>query len=121
MGHLQPPTPIQTDNTTTEGVLNSRVQTKQMKSMDMQLHWLLCREAQSQFRFYWRPGKTNLADYFMDHRSPAHHRNMRAELNCITVGEAVARWLQGCVKLQVHLSRGIFHVELRQPIKQQKI
>lgn len=79
MGHPQPPTPIQTDNTTAEGVLNSRVQTKRMKSMDMRLHWLLCREAQSQFRFYWRPGKSNLADYFTKHHSPAHHRNVRAE------------------------------------------
>jgi hypothetical protein len=28
MGHPQPPTPIQTNNTTAEGVLNNRVQTK---------------------------------------------------------------------------------------------
>jgi hypothetical protein len=79
MGHTQPPTPIQTDNSTAEGVLNNRVQPKRMKSMDMRIRWLLCREAQSQFRFYWRPGKTNLADYFTKHHSPAHHRNTRGE------------------------------------------
>ena len=37
------------------------------------------REAQGQFRIYWRPGKTNLADYFTKHHSPAHHVNVRAE------------------------------------------
>jgi hypothetical protein len=79
MGHPQPPTPVQTDNSTAEGVLNNRVQPKRMKSMDMRIQWLLCREAQSQFRFYWRPGKTNLADYFTKHHSPAHHRNTRGE------------------------------------------
>ena len=77
MKHTQPPTPIQTDNSTAEGVINNKVQPKRIKSMDMRIHWLLCRGAQSQFRFYWRPGQTNLADYFTKHHSPAHHRNVR--------------------------------------------
>ena len=47
--------------------------------MDMHFHWLRDREAQGQFRIYWRPGKTNLADYFTKHHSPAHHVNVRAE------------------------------------------
>ena len=37
------------------------------------------REAKNQFQFYWRAGKTNLADYFTKHHPPAHHHNMRAE------------------------------------------
>ena len=47
----QPPTSIQTDNTTTEGVVNNKIVTKILKSMDLRLHWLRCREAQKQFRF----------------------------------------------------------------------
>ena len=35
MGHPQPRTPIQTDNSTAEGVINSRVQPKRTKAMDM--------------------------------------------------------------------------------------
>ena len=77
MGHPQPPTPIQTDNSTAEGVLNNKVQPKRTKLMDMRLHWLLCREGQHQFRYYWRPGKTNLADYFTKHHPPSHHQNVR--------------------------------------------
>ena len=38
MGHPQPPTPIQTGNTTDIGVVNKAKQTKQTKSMDMQFH-----------------------------------------------------------------------------------
>jgi hypothetical protein len=45
MGHLQPHTPIQMDNTTTKGVINNRVQPKWLKAMDMALHWIKDHEA----------------------------------------------------------------------------
>ena len=79
MGHPQPRTPIQTDNTTAEAVVNNRVQPKRLKAMDMRINWLKFREAQGQFRIHWRPGKTNLADYFTKHHAPAHHVNIRSE------------------------------------------
>ncbi len=40
MGHMQPPTPVQTDNSTAEGIVNLRVQPKCTKAMDMRFHWL---------------------------------------------------------------------------------
>ena len=52
---------------------------KRTKAMDMRFEWLLDREQQGQFKIYWKPGKTNLADYFTKHHSPAHHRNIRGE------------------------------------------
>ena len=52
-GWPQPPTPIQTYNTKAEGVVNNKIFTKKLKSMDLRLHWLRCREAQKQFSFYW--------------------------------------------------------------------
>ena len=79
MGHRQPRTPIQTDNSTAEGVINARIRPKRTKSMDMRFEWLLDRAQQWQFKIYWRPGKTNLADYFTKHHPPAHHRNMRGD------------------------------------------
>ena len=79
MGHPQPKTPIQTDNSTAEGVINNTIQPKRTKSMDMRFEWLKDRESKNQFRYYWRAGKTNLADYFTKHHPPAHHRNMRGE------------------------------------------
>ncbi len=40
MGHPQPKTPIQTDNTMAELVINNRVQPKRLKAMDMWFNWL---------------------------------------------------------------------------------
>jgi hypothetical protein len=79
MGHPQPPTPIQTDNTTVEGVINNKIQPKHTKAMDMRFHWLCDREQQKKFQIYWRPGGANLADYWTKHHAPAHHVNVRAE------------------------------------------
>jgi hypothetical protein len=79
MKHPQPKTPIQTNNTTAEGVINNKIQPKRTKAMDMRFHWLRDHEAQGQFRIHWRPGSTNLADYFTKHHLPVHHVNVRAE------------------------------------------
>jgi hypothetical protein len=51
MGWPQPKSPIQTDITTALGVANKTIITKKMKSMDMHLWWLRCRESQGQFRY----------------------------------------------------------------------
>jgi hypothetical protein len=40
LGHAQPATPLQTDNAMADAVINSRIQTKQTKAMDMRFHWL---------------------------------------------------------------------------------
>ncbi len=55
LGHKQPPTPMQTDNTTALGVVNNNVM-KKLKSMDMKYHWLRCQILQRQFRHYWAAG-----------------------------------------------------------------
>jgi hypothetical protein len=78
MGHKQPATPVQVDNTTAKGIINKRVQPKCTKSMDMHFHWLRdCSINQQQYQFYWRPGPTNYADYWTKHHPAAHHPNMR--------------------------------------------
>ena len=79
MGHPQPKTPIQTDNTTAIGVVTNNVQPRRTKAMDMRFHWLRDRAARDQFRWLWRPGTTNLADYWTKHHCPAHHQAMRPE------------------------------------------
>ncbi len=79
MGHPQPQTPVQTNNTMMEGVINSKFQTKRTEGMDMRFHWLRDQEAQGQIQIYWHPGKCNLADYFTKHHRQAHHVNVGAE------------------------------------------
>jgi hypothetical protein len=49
MGHKQPPTPIQTDNSTAHGVITHNIQAHRTKAMDMRFHWLCCRDSQGQF------------------------------------------------------------------------
>ena len=79
MGHQQPEIPMQTDNTTVLGVVNNNIQPWRTKAMDMCFCWLQDREAQKQFRFYWRPGTSNFVDYWTKHHSAAHHKTMRSE------------------------------------------
>jgi hypothetical protein len=81
MGHKQPATPVQTDNAMAKAVINAKIQPKkQTKAMDMRFHWLRDRQTQQQFKFYWRPGKQNYADYcWTKHHSAAHHVNVRKE------------------------------------------
>ena len=77
LGHPQPPTPMQTDNSTAYGVINNKIQPKATKAMDMRFYWLKDRESVEQFKYYWRPGKSNLGDYFTKHHPPLHHQSMR--------------------------------------------
>ena len=79
LGHKQPPTPIQTDNSMAEAVVNGKVQPKRTKAMDMRFHWLRDRENRNQFKIYWRPGKTNLADYWTKHHPAKHHAGIRKQ------------------------------------------
>ena len=79
LGHKQPPTPLQTDNSMAEAVVNGKIQPKRTKAMDMRFHWLRDRECQQQFRIYWRPGKLNYADYWTKHHAAKHHKNIRSE------------------------------------------
>ena len=77
MGHPQPPTPIQTDNTTALGFVGNNMTPKARKSTDMQQWWMRDRSDQKQFRYYWGPGKYNLADYWTKHFCAAHHHKKR--------------------------------------------
>ncbi len=52
MGHKQPATPVQVDNSMAEGIVNKRVQPKRTKATDMRFHWLRdCIINQKQFLF----------------------------------------------------------------------
>ena len=77
MGWPQPPTPIQTDNTTAVGVVNKTLVSNKLKSMDLRYHWLRCRAAQDQFRFYWDKGSSNWGDYSTKHHPPVYHESKR--------------------------------------------
>ena len=77
MGHPQPPTPIQADNSTATGFANNTIKQKRSKAMDMRFYWIQDRVRQGQFLIYWRPGTENLGDYHTKHHSAKHHRTVR--------------------------------------------
>ncbi len=79
MGHKQPPTPMQTDNSTALVVMNNNIQPRRTKAMDMQFHWLRCRGAQHQFCFFLAPRnhqQSRLLDQAPLH-SPPHKKTPR--------------------------------------------
>jgi hypothetical protein len=76
LGHPQPRTPMQIDNATAHALLTNKILPKALKAMDMRFHWLRCRNAQGQFRYYWRPGTQNLADNFTKHHPATHHKSV---------------------------------------------
>jgi hypothetical protein len=73
MGHPQPRTPLQTDNTTATVYSNYTIKQIRTRAIDMRFYWV----KQGQFHAYWGPGYPNLAHYFTKHHSPTHHKRMR--------------------------------------------
>ena len=88
MGRPQPPTPIQTDNSTSEGGLNETITARKNKSMDLRFHWLRCRKAKQKFRFYWAPGSNSCANYSTKHHLPIYHE-LKRPLFCMSRSETV--------------------------------
>ena len=77
LDHPQPPTPLKTDNSTADGIMNKTIKQRQSKAMDKRFYWLQDRVEQGEFNVFWAPGKHNLADYFTKYHSPATHRKLR--------------------------------------------
>ena len=77
MGHPQPPTPVQTDNSTAVGLANGTIRQRKSKAMDMRFYWVQDRVKQGQFLVYWNKGSTNRGDYFTKHHPTSHHVKMR--------------------------------------------
>ena len=75
MGHPQPPTVINTDNSTTNGFCNNNIQLKKSKSWDMNPHWLRDRQQKKHFNIQLNKGKDNSGDYFTKtSHTTLHHR-----------------------------------------------
>ena len=56
MGHPQPATPIQVDNSTACGIANNNIQLRRSRAIDMRFYWVRDRVDQDQFHVYWKPG-----------------------------------------------------------------
>ena len=96
MGHPQPATPMETDNSTACGIMNRTVKQVRSKAIDMRFYWTRDRVDQGQFRIYWARGTGNLGDYFTKHHSPAHHRYMRPLILNQVPPSRVSEYMRGC-------------------------
>jgi hypothetical protein len=96
LGHIQPPSPLRTDNSTVFEILNETIKQKRSKAIDKRYHWLTDRDRQTQFDVYWRPGRENLVNYHTKHHSAQHHKDMR-RLILHQANSLQVMW--GCVRL----------------------
>jgi hypothetical protein len=99
MGHPQPATPVQTDNSTAFGIVHNTVKQVRSKAMDMRFYWVYDRVHQGQYDIYWAPGSGNLADYFIKKHFPIHHKQMRP----IYLHTTTSSSLRGCVDSPIPL------------------
>ena len=77
LGHMQPPTPVRTDNTTNHGIVHDSIKQIRSRTIDMRFHSIRDRMLQGQFHIYWDAGVNNLADYYTKHHPPWHQFKMR--------------------------------------------
>ena len=84
--HPHPPTPTQIENSTTEVIMNSTIQQKLSKVMEMRFYWVQDRTKQKQFNVFWKPGSTSFGYYHTKHHALIHHHNVRTHyINCLGV------------------------------------
>ena len=103
LDHPQPPTPLKTDNSTADGIMNKTIKQRQSKAMDKRFYWLQDRVEQGEFNVFWAPGKHYLADYFTKYHSPATHKKLRPIYTYIEGKSPTS--LQGCIELLTSADR----------------
>ena len=64
MIHLQPSKTIQAEKPTYYGIMDYKIQQKQSNAMGMHFYWVRDRVKQKHFDVFWKPGVSNLGDYF---------------------------------------------------------
>ena len=69
LNHVQPPTPLKTDNSTANGFVHKNIHQKRSKSWDMRFHWLRDKKLQKQINIFWQKSTSNFADYFTKHHA----------------------------------------------------
>ena len=77
LGHPQPPTPIDINNTIAVGIVNNSIKRQRLRAMEMRYFWLLCQEAQKILDILHHPGQENMGDYPTKAHFRQIHRHVR--------------------------------------------
>ena len=75
--HRQTVTPIKTDNFTSDGFLNPKMNPKGSKTWGVRYHCLRDLETLKQLQLCWDKRSNNYDDYFTKHHPPLHHQKMK--------------------------------------------
>ena len=59
----------------------NNIQPIRTNATDIRFHWLRCWYAQWHFRYYWRPVKHNLEEYWSKHCTSSHFREKRYKVS----------------------------------------
>jgi hypothetical protein len=95
MGHPQPPALCKLTTPPPTVLPTNKSNKQKSKAMQMRLYWIQDRIQQKQCNVYWRPGPTNLADYFNKHHAPAYHQHIRATY--VHTLNLLSQVLRGCI------------------------
>ena len=109
LGHIQPPTPIRTDNTTAAGIVHDTFKQVRSRTVDMRFHWLKDRYNLGQFYIYWDKGEGNLGDYYTKNHPPWHQFKMRPIV------------LNNPLDTKYYSSKGVLVTSRRRPVRPVKI
>ena len=92
MGHLQPATSMQVENSTFDSIMNRKIEQKLSKAMDISSYWVRGRVKQKHFDLFNKPGGINLGDYYTIRHLTANQKGMiPINLQCLNIGQASAR------------------------------
>ena len=69
-------TPLKTENSTTEVLVNLGMKLKRSKTWDMKWNWLRDKELLDQLILYLYKGTNNNGDYSKKNHPPIHHHKM---------------------------------------------
>ena len=77
MVYSQPPTPVATDNTEENSIMNGTGKQKRYRAIDIIFYWLRERIQQNYFRIFWEEGNKTPADCVTKHHLIWYHRTMQ--------------------------------------------
>ena len=77
MGDPQLATPTKTDNVVADSFVTDTIKKKRSKSWDKDHHWLCDRQLLNNFYIYWDKDNNKKADYYTEHHSSSHHKQVR--------------------------------------------
>ena len=100
LDHKQPASPLKSENSTTEGFVNSGMKEKYSKIWDMIWHWLRDNEVLEKLRLYWERGTNKDADCFKKHHPSISHRQMRPYyIHTLNLARTITQTIRLCKSL----------------------